>query len=67
MPYGCEITVIAQEGLKDLSYNLKPNGIYVIAQEVLMDSYNLKPNGINVIAQEVLMDSYNYPLVILAL
>ena len=40
MPYGCEITVIAQEGLKDLSYNLKPNEINVTVQELLMDSYN---------------------------
>ena len=38
MPYGCEITVIVQEGLKDESYNLMLNGINVIVQEGLLNS-----------------------------
>ena len=39
LPYGCEITVIAQEGLKGCCTSMLYKLIKVIAQEVLKNMY----------------------------
>ena len=60
MPYGCEITVIVQEGLKTCYTSVLYYLINVIAQEGLKLCYtSILWYLLNVIRQEGLRNSYN--------